>query len=111
MLEEKMASSMTSKRWFRLATLTFLEKPSGSPDGQYTPYLTVTRAGLTSRVYVFCSWYTCGYPNVIFESDHESGGHFAAIEKPKELVGDLRKMFGKGGPAFGAVPGRTGYQD
>jgi hypothetical protein len=25
------------------------------------------------------------------------------------LVGDLRKMFGKGGPAFGVVPEKVGY--
>ncbi|TFK40468.1 Alpha/Beta hydrolase protein [Crucibulum laeve] len=48
-------------------------------------------------------------PNLVFESDHTSGGHFAAHEKPKELVDDLRKMFGKGGPAFGVVHGRSGY--
>ncbi|KAJ7681483.1 Alpha/Beta hydrolase protein [Mycena rosella] len=36
-------------------------------------------------------------------------GAFAAYEKPNELVGDLRKMFGKDGPAFGAVPGQLGY--
>ncbi|KAJ3516690.1 hypothetical protein NLJ89_g962 [Agrocybe chaxingu] len=48
-------------------------------------------------------------PNLVFESSHESGGHFASHEKPHELVDDLRKMFGKGGPAFGIVPGRTGF--
>ncbi|KAH7913935.1 Alpha/Beta hydrolase protein [Hygrophoropsis aurantiaca] len=47
--------------------------------------------------------------NVVFESKHKSGGHFAAHEKPDELVGDLRKMFGKGGKAFGVVPGKTGF--
>ncbi|TFY65716.1 hypothetical protein EVG20_g5373, partial [Dentipellis fragilis] len=46
--------------------------------------------------------------NVVLEVSHDSGGHFAAHEKPEQLVGDLRKMFGKGGPAFGAVPGRSG---
>ncbi|KAG2007071.1 epoxide hydrolase [Coprinopsis cinerea AmutBmut pab1-1] len=54
-------------------------------------------------------WHSSGFPNVIFESDHDKGGHFAAHEVPEALVGDLRKMFGKGGPAFGAVPGKTGY--
>ncbi|KAF8158464.1 Alpha/Beta hydrolase protein [Crassisporium funariophilum] len=49
-------------------------------------------------------------PDLVFEADHESGGHFAAYEKPVELVGDLRKMFGKGGPAFGVVKGNDGYQ-
>jgi len=47
--------------------------------------------------------------NIVFQSEHDSGGHFAAHEKPHELVGDLRKMFGKGGPAFGVVPGKVGY--
>ena len=45
----------------------------------------------------------------MFESEHESGGHFAAHEKPEALVGDLRKMFGKGGPAYGVVSGKNGY--
>jgi hypothetical protein len=47
--------------------------------------------------------------NLVFTAEHESGGHFASTEKPNELVGDLRKMFGFGGPAFGVVPGRLGY--
>ncbi|KAH8982021.1 Alpha/Beta hydrolase protein [Lactarius akahatsu] len=47
--------------------------------------------------------------NIVFESDHEAGGHFASYEKPEALVGDLRKMFGKSGPAAGVVPGRDGY--
>ncbi|RXW21604.1 hypothetical protein EST38_g4233 [Candolleomyces aberdarensis] len=48
-------------------------------------------------------------PNLVFESEHDEGGHFAAHEKPELLVGDLRKMFGKGGPVFAVVPGKTGY--
>ncbi|KAJ7484152.1 Alpha/Beta hydrolase protein [Mycena latifolia] len=47
--------------------------------------------------------------NVVFEVEHEMGGHFAAHETPALLVEDLRKMFGRGGPAYGVVPGRTGY--
>jgi hypothetical protein len=46
---------------------------------------------------------------IVFESEHDAGGHFAAYEKPDLLVGDLRKMFGKSGPAAGVVPGRSGY--
>ncbi|KAK0221191.1 Alpha/Beta hydrolase protein [Armillaria nabsnona] len=48
--------------------------------------------------------------NIVFETEHTGGGHFAAHEKPQELVDDVRRMFGKGGPAFGVVPGRTGYR-
>ncbi|KAH9066052.1 Alpha/Beta hydrolase protein [Lactarius deliciosus] len=47
--------------------------------------------------------------NIVFESEHEVGGHFAAYEQPEALVGDLRKMFGKSGPAAGVVPRCTGY--
>jgi hypothetical protein len=46
--------------------------------------------------------------NVVFTNEHDKGGHFAAYERPVELVEDLRKMFGKGGPSFGVVEGKTG---
>ncbi|TRM57249.1 Alpha/Beta hydrolase protein [Schizophyllum amplum] len=47
--------------------------------------------------------------NVVFEEKHEKGGHFAAYEVPELLAGDLHKMFGKDGPAYGAVEGSDGY--
>ncbi|KAI9455711.1 alpha/beta-hydrolase [Lactarius psammicola] len=43
----------------------------------------------------------------VFESEHDVGGHFAAYEQPEALVSDLRKVFGKFGPAS-IVPGCTG---
>ncbi|KAI0741435.1 epoxide hydrolase [Daedaleopsis nitida] len=46
---------------------------------------------------------------LVFQAAHEKGGHFPGIEQPEALVSDLRKMFGKGGPAFGVVPGKDGY--
>ena len=46
----------------------------------------------------------------MFESEHASGGHFAAYEKPEALVDDLRRMYGKDGPAAGVVPGHDGFQ-
>ena len=46
---------------------------------------------------------------LVFESEHDVGGHFAAFEVPERLAGDLRKMYEKGGPAHGVVPGKTGY--
>jgi hypothetical protein len=54
-------------------------------------------------------WIKTANPTLVFESDHEGGGHFAAHERPEELVRDLRRMFGKGGPCYGVVPGKTGY--
>ncbi|KAF9468672.1 Alpha/Beta hydrolase protein [Collybia nuda] len=52
-------------------------------------------------------WFSSPY--LVFESQHESGGHFAAYEKPVELVDDLRKMFGRGGGAFNVVSSSDGY--
>ena len=46
---------------------------------------------------------------VVLESEHESGGHFAATEKPEAIAADLQKMFGKGGGGFNVVQGRDGY--
>ncbi|KAJ7613427.1 Alpha/Beta hydrolase protein [Roridomyces roridus] len=46
---------------------------------------------------------------IVFDREHERGGHFAAYERPVDVCGDLREMFGRGGPAFGVVKGRDGY--
>ncbi|KAI0671039.1 alpha/beta-hydrolase [Trametes maxima] len=46
---------------------------------------------------------------VVLSSEHDKGGHFAAHEQPEALAGDVRKMFAKGGPAYGVVPGKDGY--
>jgi hypothetical protein len=40
---------------------------------------------------------------------HDKGGHFAAYERPDDLVDDLREMFGKLGPCFAVVKGKSGY--
>ncbi|CAF9921119.1 hypothetical protein IMSHALPRED_005087 [Imshaugia aleurites] len=46
---------------------------------------------------------------VVYQSEYESGGHFAAWEKPEAIASDLHKMFGKGGGAHGVVKGKIGY--
>ncbi|KAI9797676.1 MAG: hypothetical protein M1833_005337 [Piccolia ochrophora] len=46
---------------------------------------------------------------VVSLNEHDKGGHFAAWERPEDLVEDLRKMFGKGGGAHGVVKGKSGY--
>ncbi|KAJ7660055.1 Alpha/Beta hydrolase protein [Mycena rosella] len=60
-------------------------------------------------IMVFPKSWTREMGNIVFDGEHESGGHFAAYEKPESLVADLRKMFGKGGPAFGVVSDKNGY--
>ena len=46
---------------------------------------------------------------VVYESDNDKGGHFAAWERPDAIEHDLKKMFGKGGPCYGVIEGKTGY--
>lgn len=46
---------------------------------------------------------------IVFESEYENGGHFAAWECPDAIVASLRTMFGQGGGAFGCVDGKNGY--
>jgi hypothetical protein len=46
---------------------------------------------------------------LVHESINDKGGHFAAHERPDVIVADLQKMFGKGGPCYEIVPGKTGY--
>lgn len=46
---------------------------------------------------------------VVFQSEHDTGGHFAAYEQPDLLAEDLRRMFGKGGGAYGVVSEKDGY--
>lgn len=41
--------------------------------------------------------------DVVFEREHERGGHFAAWEQPEALADDLRVMFAKNGSAIEAV--------
>jgi hypothetical protein len=41
--------------------------------------------------------------SIYYEKWHSSGGHFAAYEKPQNLVEDLREFYGPGGSAHGLV--------
>lgn len=64
------------------------------------------------KILSFSDWFfrwSRSVGNVVHEAVHEHGGHFAAYERPEDLVGDVRAMFGKSGPAHGVVPGKTGY--
>lgn len=47
---------------------------------------------------------------IVYESDNDRGGHFAAWERPDVIVRDLRTMFGKKGGAYASVHDKTGYR-
>lgn len=52
-----------------------------------------------------------GMGKVVWIGDSEKGGHFAAWESPHDLADGIKQMFGKDGGAFGAVKGKSGYDD
>ncbi|OAP65454.1 hypothetical protein AYL99_01426 [Fonsecaea erecta] len=60
-------------------------------------------------IHVLPSSWTRTVGEVVFEREHEKGGHFAAWERPEDIVGDVKEMFGKGGGAYGVVEGKDGY--
>ena len=43
-------------------------------------------------------------------SDNPRGGHFAATEQPEIITRDLVQMLQRGGPCYGVVNGRSGYE-
>lgn len=60
-------------------------------------------------IFIFVDRWASILGKVVFQAVHDKGGHFAAFEMPEVLAGDLRKMYGKDGPAYGVVPGKNGY--
>ena len=77
---------------------------------QYIPHVPLGLAHFPREISVVPrSWGRTMGP-VVFESVHEKGGHFAAWERPEAIVDDLRRMFGRGGGAYGVVDGRDGYE-
>jgi hypothetical protein len=43
--------------------------------------------------------------DIVLQSAHENGGHFAAWEVPEAIASDLQRMFGKGGSCEGLFRG------
>ncbi|KAH0347073.1 alpha/beta-hydrolase, partial [Aureobasidium melanogenum] len=46
---------------------------------------------------------------VVFENEHDTGGHFAAWEKPEHLAKDLKDMYRKGAEAAQVLGDANGY--
>jgi hypothetical protein len=47
---------------------------------------------------------------LVHHSTWDIGGHFAAYERPHDIVKDLRAMFGRGGGAEGCCKGASGFE-
>ncbi|CAK5272138.1 unnamed protein product [Mycena citricolor] len=73
------------------------------------PNIPIGLSHFPKDIIIFPRSWTRAIGDIIFERDHESGGHFPAYERPQELAEDLRLMFGQGGPAFGIVSAGNGY--
>ncbi|KAG1902331.1 Alpha/Beta hydrolase protein [Suillus fuscotomentosus] len=87
----------------------YFELRSNCEDLGQSPTIPMGASFFPKELIVLPTVWLCKSHNVVFESHHKTGGHFAATEVPEELAQDIWKMFVKGGPAFAIVPGRTGY--
>lgn len=76
---------------------------------QYIPGVKLGLAYFPKELSVFPKSWGRTLGNVVFESEYQKGGHFAAWERPDAIAGDLRKMFGRGGGAERVVKGKHGY--
>ena len=73
----------------------------------YVPDVKIGRSHFPRDIHVLPKAWLEGQGEVVFERWHESGGHFAAWERPEELLEDLRERFGRGGGAEGVVTGKN----
>ena len=76
---------VSSARLYRENKLPFFARRT-SPPGRGERF---SRRGLSSPR----SWAERAYPKLIYYNKLDKGGHFAAWEQPKLLVGDLREGF------------------
>ncbi|ORY64957.1 Alpha/Beta hydrolase protein [Pseudomassariella vexata] len=77
-----------------------------------TMYLEHVKIGATKfpkELFVKPSLWNKTLGDLVLNKESDSGGHFAAHEKPDVLAGDLREMFGKNGGAYSVVKGKTGF--
>ncbi|KAH8670997.1 microsomal epoxide hydrolase [Xylariales sp. PMI_506] len=78
-----------------------VEPGDRSPLDRYTRWqdIPVGLAHFPLDISALPATWTRGVGRIVYEKVHPSGGHFAAWERPDDVVGDLRAMFGKNGGA------------
>ena len=84
---------------------------STSTLGEWIPHVKLGLAHFPREITVVPKTWGCTLGPVCYQSEHERGGHFAAWEVPGAIAGDMQRMFGKGGPCYGVVEGRDGFDD
>jgi hypothetical protein len=75
----------------------------------YLPHVKLGIAHLPREITIVPSSWAAVLGDVVRESEHASGGHFAAWEVPHVIAEDLQAMFRRDGPCYRAVTGRDGY--
>lgn len=75
----------------------------------YVPHVKLGIAHLPREISIVPSSWAAVLGDVVLESEHASGGHFAAWEVPHVIVEDLRAMFRRDGPCYRAVADGDGY--
>ncbi|KAF1989390.1 alpha/beta-hydrolase [Aulographum hederae CBS 113979] len=86
-----------------------LKKNHVARTSEHVPHVKLGLARFPRELGVFPKSWSGTLGKVVWESENERGGHFAATERPEDLARDLRGMFGKEGPCFRVVRGRSGY--
>ncbi|KIW11520.1 hypothetical protein PV08_10821 [Exophiala spinifera] len=82
---------------------------TGDQLREWLPGVKIGYSHFPRDIHVLPRTWTRTLGTTVFEKEHASGGHFAAWERPKDIVADVREMFGKGGGAYGVVKERDGY--
>jgi pimeloyl-ACP methyl ester carboxylesterase len=78
--------------------------------GEYIPKVLLGIAHFPKELSIIPHTWAGTMGNVVYQSENSHGGHFAAWEHPEIITRDLNAMFSKGGKAYGAVKGKTGYK-
>lgn len=86
----------------------FPKELMGPPPTVWRFFLSLLTCWLWRLTDVCCRWVKTR--NLVFQSVlHERGGHFAHARGPRAVGRRHAPYVWQGGPAFGVVPGQTGY--
>jgi hypothetical protein len=86
-----------------------LDKVTRARVNEYIPRVKIGMSHFPMDIRVYPKTWNRVAGNVVFQKEHDRGGHFAAWERPDDIVADLREMFGKKGGAYGIIEGNSGY--
>lgn len=77
---------------------------------EYIPHVKFGVAHLPREINLVPQTWASTLGDVVLQSEHGTGGHFAAWEVPQVLVEDLFCMFRSGGPCFGILGSKNGME-